>query len=223
MPDATPAAAPVVAPPRKAWRRVRRALALVGLGAFAWAAWLGTWTQPERTDATGLTKGQVESRLFARDGEKWVEISAIVDAPIGQVWKVVHDHERMTEFMPRMAKLKVLEDSGTHRRVRIDFKFLVERFTQIDVDVDVRPEVRLERWKRFDGSLPVNQGEWILTPLGAGRTFARYEVHVESGLPVPRFLERAILREALKVVLTRVDERIDRLRREDPHYLDDAK
>lgn len=220
MADATPD--PTPAPkPRK--RRVLRVVVVVGLLAFAWPAFRGTWTEAERTDATGLVRGDVDSRLIRRDGESWIQISALVEAPIAQVWKVVHDHERMTDFMPRMAKLKVLEKSDTHKRVRIDFHFLTDRYTEIDVDIEVGDRERVERWKRFGGSLPVNEGRWVLVPIDASRTFARYEVHAESGMPVPAFLERAILRDALKVVLTRVEDRIERLRREDPAYLNDAK
>ncbi len=188
------------------------------------AYYRGTWTEDRRTTADGLVAGDVDSRLFLQDGRKWVQLAAVIDAPIAHVWKVVHDHERMTEFMPRMAKLRVLEEGRDSKKVRIDFGFLgVERFTEIDVTRVTGPAERVETWSRYGGSLPINRGRWVLVPIDEKRTFARYEVDADSGLWVPAWLERAILRDGLKVVLTKVGERIDKLRVTEPAYLDSAQ
>lgn len=219
-----PAAPPAAA--KRPWRhRVGIAVLLVAAALFVRACVRGTVTSPERTTAEGLEPGRVESRLVLRDGRRWVQLSALIDAPIAQVWRVVHDHERMTEFMPRMAKLSVLSEQGdAHRRVRIDFSFLViDRFTEIDVTREVTPELRVETWNRVGGSLPTNQGRWLLQPEGAARTFARYEVDAQTGLPAPHWLELALLRDALPVVLRDVKKRIDLLRATEPAYLDEAK
>ncbi len=209
----------------------KRALRIVGgiVGGIATvmllhAFYRGTWTEEPRTRADGLVVGNVDSRLIKRDGRKWIQLAAVIDAPIAHVWKVVHDHERMTEFMPRMAKLRVLEDGIDSKKVRIDFGFMgVERFTEIDVTRATGTAERVETWNRYGGSLPINRGRWVLVPLDEMRTFARYEVDADSGLWVPGWLERAILRDGLKVVLTKVRERIDTLRASEPAYFDTAE
>lgn len=216
------------APPRPGWKRLLKGAgiaAAIGAALIFGRAYLrGTQTYPERTTAEGLTPGDVEARLIDRDGARWVQLSGVVESPIEHVWLVVHDHERMPEFMPRMARLKILEQKNGHRNVRIDFAFLgIERFTEIDVTREVRPEIRVERWEKYGGTLPVNHGRWVLVPLGPGRTFARYEVDVQSGLPVPYWMERAILLDALPVVLKRVRERIEELKVSDPAYLQRAQ
>lgn len=211
-------------PRRRFLIRAGIVLFAVCLGIVGWLCYRGLHTVPERTDAEGLAPGQVEARLIEREGQPWVQISSRIDAPIAHVWKVVHDHERMTEFMPRMAKLRILEPGEEHRRVRIDFRFLfLDRHTQIDVTREVFPDRRVEEWSQFEGSLSRNHGRWLLVPIGDGATFARYEVDVDSGLPVPAWLERALMLEALPVVLTRVRERIDKLVAEEPGYFKDAK
>lgn len=192
-------------------------VAVLGIRAYV----RGTVIEPERASPEGLKPGEVETRLFERRGARWIQLSSVIDAPIEKVWKVVHDHERMPEFMPRMAKLRVLEEKGDHKRVRIDFSMLwIDRYTEIDVEVEVNPRARIETWEQYAGTLVVNRGRWILESMGPNQTFARYEVCASSGLPVPGWMERAALRDALPVILTRVGQRIREI---GPDYFKDAK
>ncbi len=85
------------------------------------------------------------------------------------------------------------------------------------------PERREERWERTGGTLPVNHGRWLLVPAPGGGTFARYEVDAETGLPVPGWMERAILRDSLPVVLRRVAERVRELERTEPSYFEGVR
>lgn len=204
-----PAPAPAPAPPPKNRRKlILRILLFSGLAlGSAMMARLyvrGAVVNPERRDAEGLRAGDVESRLIERDGRLWLQFSALMDAPIDRVWKVVRDYEAMSQFMPSTAKIQIVAP----RRARVDIGFLgFSRWSEITLTDESTSRERVEAWSQTSGSMASNRGRWVLVDVKGGRTFVRYEIDADSGLPVPGWFERGFLRDVLRVVLWRVEKR----------------
>ena len=198
-------------------------LALGGFGLLVRASILGNKTEPERTSADGLAVGQSETRLIERDGRKLVQISGLMEAPVQEVWKVINDTQDMGSFVPFFTQINDLGQDAQGRLLRISFRLLlIERHTEIRLTTDVKPGMRIQRWSRTGGFIPVNQGQWILVPTKDGHTFARYEIDFNFGLPLPSFIERTDLRDTLVFLPSVVSKRISEIHQKDPSYFKNA-
>jgi uncharacterized membrane protein len=120
-----------------------------------------------------------------------IELEATLDAPIGQVERVLMEVQYWPDWIPHLRRAKTLEADRRH----------VVLTTEIDLPwpvSDVNETVRIERrrtrngvelsWRHVRGDLVKNEGRWTLVRVGRDQTFVRYEALVQLDTWVPTFM-----------------------------------
>jgi hypothetical protein len=74
--------------------------------------------------------------------------------------------------------------------------------------LDYTPYTRIDV-NRVSGPIAVMQGTWWLLPRDGGQILLVYELALDPGMPIPRFLVRATLKRDLPKVLAAVRERAE--------------
>jgi coenzyme Q-binding protein COQ10 len=99
---------------------------------------------------------------------KEIQRSALVPFTPEQMFGLVDDIERYSEFLPWVASAKLLESTDSARigRLEISRSGLHEHFTTRNI---VTPPRRLEM-KLVDGPFRVLEGVWTFDPVGEGAT-----------------------------------------------------
>ena len=136
----------------------------------------------------------------------------LIDAPPGEVWHTITDHENYAEFMPSLVRCEVLEDTGRDKLVSYHVKLV-----WVDIHYHLRLQLDPERMHieyRLDRTLPHDNiadaaGAWDLEPVSGGkRTRLNYTVYLDAGRFVPRFVERSLSKRQLPQILENVRRRV---------------
>jgi uncharacterized protein YndB with AHSA1/START domain len=201
-----------------------RAKVCAGLGLLiplaAWGAqdsWLNDQTVQQE-----LAAGQVAVRILFEDDQERMRVHAAVriHASPETVWTVLTDCDHAASFIPgvkRCQRLKSAPD-GSWDIVEQEAKYswLMPAISCV-VRADYKRPERID-FKLISGDLKAEDGYWMLVdpPSGSsGRsresTTVTYELHVEPGFWIPRFLLRHSLRTELPAVLKAVRTRSESL------------
>lgn len=124
------------------------------------------------------------------------------------VWEIMRDCARAPKIVPHLKSCRVLEasDSGSYdlREHIVSYTFLFPRIRNV-FRSDYRPYEEI-RFARVDGDLQVMEGMWSLAGTSAGGTRVSYQSRLAIGVPAPRFLIRAGLREDIRDILKALRE-----------------
>ncbi|MFH1886763.1 MAG: SRPBCC family protein [Pseudomonadota bacterium] len=182
---------------------------------------------------------QISVEEFSPGGEgtrKRVVGVVLVDAPPDIVWNVLLDWETMHEFVPNLKSYKVVHEfpapgnPGDLRKI-IAGKIKVLFFTiGYSMDVLFDPENMRQEWRlvpdeeaeayRDNGisatdpvfGLKSVEGFEYLEPFEGGKkTLYYYAPVIESSIPVPGFIERAMAKSSLRGYMKGVKEKAERL------------
>jgi uncharacterized protein YndB with AHSA1/START domain len=107
--------------------------------------------------------------------------SAVIDAPIDEVFKVAADIEGSTRWQPEIKVAECEEHDKDGRQVLVH--------TETDAKVrSLKSDLRFSydeptglSWVQVDGDLKSVEGSWAFEDLGTGRTEATYEMTVDLG------------------------------------------
>lgn len=107
--------------------------------------------------------------------------TAVINAPLDEVWALVEDVERAPEWQGGMKAIHVLERDDDGRAAVCE--------TESDAKVrTVKSTVRFRyrspttlSWTQEKGDLKSVEGSWVLEELGPGRTRATYKLEAELG------------------------------------------
>jgi len=196
--------------------------ALVPLAAWgAPASWVNDQTVQQE-----LAAGQVAVRVLFEDDEARMRVHAAVriHASPDTVWGVLTDCDHAASFIPgvkRCHRLKSAPD-GSWDIVEQEAKYswLMPSITSV-VRADYKRPERID-FKQISGDLKAEDGYWMLvdppstpstgdSPDARESTTVEYELHVEPGFWIPRFLLRHSLRTELPAVLKAVRARSESL------------
>lgn len=140
-----------------------------------------------------------------------VKLAAEIDAPATAIWDVLKACEIAPEYVPNVQSCKKLEelDGGRAELFVQTIKpvFFLPTFEH-EFRLDYTPYSRIDV-NRVSGPIAHMQGTWWLLPEDSGRILLVYELALDPGMPIPRFLVRATLKRDLPKVITAVRERAE--------------
>lgn len=163
-----------------------------------------------------LSRGEIIVRSEAAPGAATpkVLVTALVEAPPEQVWKVIDQSQHYREFMPRVKESRELLREG--RRVRtqltIDMPFPLKNLSAItegDHEV-IEGERWVRRWDLAEGDYHRNRGSWILTRFEGDpqRTLIEYELDVEPKIKIPKKIQSAVQERAMPALIESIRTRV---------------
>ena len=140
-----------------------------------------------------------------------VKIAAEVDAPPEAIFAVLEACEIAPEYVPNVERCTKLEelDGGRADLFVQEIKpiFFLPTFEHV-FRLDYTPYVRIDV-HRVSGPIALMEGSWWLLPQDNGRILLVYELSLDPGMPIPRFLVRATLKRDLPKVMSAVRERAE--------------
>lgn len=156
-----------------------------------------------------ITKSKVDDA-----GEKVISNSAamvVINKPVEAVWAVLRDIEKLPEFIPRMIASEKYTQSGNVVGIRQTLKVLWKKVTynvlQEEDTENHTLSYKLDKSQKND--IAETQGQWILRPYGNDQTLAVYTLALDTGMPVPRFLQTMLLNQDLPGTLNAIKQRAE--------------
>lgn len=191
----------------------RRGHRLVGAAAVALLSATAAAAQPnlDWLDRATLAAGQVHLETVRSDRPLTSEIRLAVEieAPPAAIWAVLKACEVAPEYVPNVQSCRRLEelDGGRAELFAQTIKpmFFLPSFEHV-FRLDYTPFTHIGV-NRVSGPIELLEGSWWLVPQDNGRTLLVYELAIDPGMPIPRFLVRATLKRDLPHVLAAVRER----------------
>jgi hypothetical protein len=195
-------------------RRQRRNAALPGV-LLAVGCCLGAAAQP---DLQWIDREAIAAREILVVAERSdrpltvdVKIAAEVDAPPEAIFAVLKACEIAPEYVPNVERCTKLEelDGGRADLFVQEIKpiFFLPTFEHV-FRLDYTPYTRIDV-RRVSGPIALMKGSWWLLPQENGRILLVYELSLDPGMPIPRFLVRATLKRDLPKVMNAVRERAE--------------
>jgi len=162
-------------------------------------------------DAIAAREVQVFVERSDRPLTAEVKLAAEVDAQATAIWDVLKACEIAPEYVPNVQSCKKLEelDGGRAELFVQTVKpvFFLPTFEH-EFRLDYTPYSRIDV-NRVSGPIAHMQGTWWLVPEDNGRILLVYELALDPGMPIPRFLVRATLKRDLPKVITAIRERAE--------------
>jgi hypothetical protein len=156
-----------------------------------------------------------EIQVYAERGERPltvnVKIAAEVDASPTAIWNVLKACEIAPEYVPNVVSCTKLEelDGGRADLFMQEIKpiFFLPTFEHV-FRLDYTPYTRIDV-SRVSGPIEHMEGSWWLLPQENGRILLVYELALDPGMPIPRFMVRATLKRDLPRIVDAVRERAE--------------
>jgi polyketide cyclase/dehydrase/lipid transport protein len=140
-----------------------------------------------------------------------VKLAVEVDAPATAIWEVLKACEIAPEYVPNVQSCTKLEELDGGRAdlfvQTIKPVFFLPTFEHV-FRLDYTPYTRIDV-NRVSGPIAHMHGTWWLVPEDNGRILLVYELELDPGMPIPRFLVRATLKRDLPKVITAVRDRAE--------------
>jgi hypothetical protein len=200
---------------RRPRRRARACIAALA-PALAWGASAGAQPELDWLDREAVAAREIV--VLADRGERpltvEVKIAAEIDAPAEAIWNVLKACEISPEYVPNVVgctRIETLEGGRAELFVQtVKPIFFLPSFEHV-FRLDYTPYTRIDV-RRVSGPLAHMEGSWWLLPQDDGAILLVYELALDPGMPIPRFLVRATLRRDLPKVLEAVRERAEAAR-----------
>jgi ribosome-associated toxin RatA of RatAB toxin-antitoxin module len=162
-------------------------------------------------DAIAAREVQVNADRGDRPLTVNVKLAAEVDAAPSAIWDVLRACEIAPEYVPNVVSCKKLEELDGGRAdlfvQTIKPIFFMPTFEHV-FRLDYTPYTRIDV-NRVSGPIAHMQGTWWLLPQANGRILLVYELALDPGMPIPRFMVRATLKRDLPKVVGAVRERAE--------------
>ena len=159
-----------------------------------------------------LQRGQVVSSHHdaspsAESANRLIETSAIVPRSPEFVWSVITDFDCRPRFMPNVKAVRVVRREGSQVWLSEELKVW-----GVKIDYNVVGTLDAPRgvfsWvldKSQENDIAESVGAWQLFPLDDGqRTLLQYRAHLDTGKPVPGFVESFLTRRSLPEIVERL-------------------
>ena len=175
----------------------------------------GASAQPDLTwidrDAIAAGEVQVYVERSERPLTSEVKLAVEVAAAPTAIWDVLKACELSPEYVPNVVSCRKLEalEGGRAELFQQTIKpiFFMPTFEHV-FRLDYFPHTRIDV-NRVSGPIAHMQGSWWLLPQDNGRILLVYELELDPGMPIPRFLVRATLRRDLPKLVAAVRDRAE--------------
>ncbi len=158
-----------------------------------------------KTQWRALDNGEIitvegDSELNRPRLERLVHAAAVIPHPPEPVWAVLADFEHRPAFLPGAKEIRVIRHEGNRVWLDEHVKVLLVsvRYRVINT---LEPQLGAMSWildKTAPHDIADTEGAWRVTALDAGaRTLVTYRVRVETGQPLPGFLENLLVKHSL--------------------------
>lgn len=145
--------------------------------------------------------------------QRKVRANVIVDRSPRHVWAVLTDFPSRPKFTPDVKDMRVVRVEGN--RVWVD-EFL--EFLYVDIYFRIintlEPQSGKMSWvldKGVEHDIADTKGEWQLFPVAEGeQTLLSYWADVDTGQPVPGFIEKYLMQSSLPRLLGRIRDEVER-------------
>jgi ribosome-associated toxin RatA of RatAB toxin-antitoxin module len=139
------------------------------------------------------------------------ERSIEVNVEPKDLYKIIVDFERYSEFIPEMKRVTIL--SKSKNRVEAEFEVNLIKTVRYTLILDLKPHREVSWTLKEKGFLKVNDGRWTLEPIDKGkRTRATYWVRMDMGL-VPSAVLKPLLQVNFPRMLGQFKKRAESLAR----------
>ena len=130
----------------------------------------------------------------------------IFDFPIEQIYAVISDFEKYSEFLPEVKASKILKDNGNKKTVQLSVSMIKEFTYNIIATLD---EPNGLSWVFESGEIfKSNNGSWKLKALSPTQTQVTYEVGAEFKLFVPGAIAKKLIAVNLPQMLATYKKRV---------------
>lgn len=139
--------------------------------------------------------------------------SVLVHRPEGELWRILTDHRRFPEFMPRIEKVQVLDETPGGERSQLWLDATVKHIDYA-LDYRYRPEAGVIVYSMAKDPPPHGvkeaSGTWRLIPVDAGAsTVVVYASKIDIGFWVPGFVAEYLSKRSIPNVLEAVKRRAE--------------
>jgi ribosome-associated toxin RatA of RatAB toxin-antitoxin module len=138
----------------------------------------------------------------------------VIEVSAEQLFGVVTDFAKYTEFIPELKTSRVLSESGATRQVEFELELTVLGFVRrirYTLEFDLKPPTAVD-WRFISGEvIKDDRGGWTLKPLGPNRTEATYKIDVELGAFIPKSVSRFLTEQSLPKLLDQFKVRAEAL------------
>jgi ribosome-associated toxin RatA of RatAB toxin-antitoxin module len=136
-----------------------------------------------------------------------------IDARAETIFRVVTDYESYPEFIDEIVQAEVLSDSASGVLCRFVAEVAKKRF-QYTLRLQHAPFERT-RWSLVEGDFQRNDGGWDFRPIGDGRrTHVTYQVEIELGMLIPKFIINSLVGANMPKMLEAVRRRAEAAERD---------
>jgi hypothetical protein len=140
-----------------------------------------------------------------------VKLAAEVDATARAVWDVLKACDLSPQYVPNVLSCTKVEDLDGGRAElfmqTVKPIFFMPTFEHV-FRLDYTPYSRIDV-NRVSGPIAHMQGTWWLLPQDNGRILLIYELALDPGMPIPRFVVRGTLKRDLPKIVGAVRERAE--------------
>jgi len=138
-------------------------------------------------------------------------VMMLVDKPCKEVIKCLWDHDAWPEYMPHLVKIedyyKKDNEIGVHETLRILLNKVQYYVIHTYDEKAGTLSWRLDKSKKND--INDTTGSWTIKPYGQNRTLIDYSVTVDSGMPIPKFIENFLFNRDLPGVAKALKKRVE--------------
>lgn len=152
-----------------------------------------------------LEQGQV--LLLPRSGET-VRAMALVPAAPARIWEIVSDPAHLRASSPSVRELMVRQDAPGPdglRTQRLGYRVKVGlgevRYNVVRVYDPAKGEMRWSLDPSEQNDIKATDGRFVLRPDESGQTLFQYELRVDTGKPVPGFIQAELSEAGIKSFL----------------------
>ena len=163
------------------------------------------------------TLGALAILLLAAAGtparaEEGFEIVAEIAAPVEVAWRVLVDFRAWPRFVPGLKRIAVEERADRQVALRHETESvgMALGFTAMTSVEPERHRLALVLDETAANDLAAMRASWELTPLPSGRVRVVLRTAIDSGRPVPGWIERRMLRDQILETIARFGAEVER-------------
>ena len=159
----------------------------------------------------------VERRPTVADGDddsfvSESEAAVIVPRPAAEVWAVLADFESRPEFLPNISESRVqrVEDTRVWISQHVRVLWMQIRYTLIMTLDPARGLMTSVLDRASPHDIRDSHGSWDILPHGDASALLMSRSRVETGMPVPGFIESYLVKNSLPQMMTRLRDEVER-------------
>jgi hypothetical protein len=143
-------------------------------------------------------------------GRGWGAI--VIERPIAEVWATMARYRDRAEYVPRLKKVQVLEETPGKARIKqeIDASVTTARYTAwYTLDEQARTISWTLDKSASDNTVSEVDGDYRMAELAPGRTLLVYRAYVDSGLHVPQAIQSYMQKRSIPDLMKALKKRIE--------------